>query len=65
MIRVTFAKDNYRKQKNSQKYLLEAIKMMKGSVITNSSTNIVADFPKEMKSQKLILDNAYFWANIR
>jgi hypothetical protein len=65
MIRVTFAKNNYRQQKHSQKYLLEAIKMMQGQIVSNDSINIVANFPEKMKSQKLILDNAYFWANIR
>lgn len=65
MIKVTFVKSNYGSQKNSQAYLREAIRMMKGEIQSEGLKTITAVFPEENKSEAQILSNANFWANIR
>ena len=65
MRKVTFIKKNYQKRKNSPKYLKEAIRMMKGSIVKEDSSQIIAIFPEENNSASIILSNAHFWANVR
>tara|TARA_Y100000034_G_scaffold136700_1_gene215022 strand:- start:2719 stop:2916 length:198 start_codon:yes stop_codon:yes gene_type:complete len=65
MIQVTFAKSNYTSHKNSPTYLIEGIKMMEGVIIREDQSIIIAEFPNEWKTKKLILSNIYFWANER
>ena len=65
MIQVTFVKSNYGSQKNSQASLREAIRMMNGEIQSEGLKTITAVFPLKWISEKNILDNANFWANIR